>query len=411
MHCPQDIFDIVSQSAAATAEKRAQTVATKDNRDYRRNDQLLRELFPRMPAKTREEILEHGFQKGSGRVGRATRLDEEKRIELAVNAHIRHRLTDYEFHLKARRKIGNGSPNPRMEARQRVRGQVTKIAESWRADAHNAGIEPCQHPIQAAVCPVKAAGKPKHTVKLATTLSVDVKQSDGLIGRRVAKPSRKQRARAKINRRRKSRAESRTLLAGLRINPYLAVDDSQLWEILKLHRGRERSRDSLGSVVEERFKIMLDKRAAKVVTRELEGSVKQKAKKAAMAGGVYFGSHPRDKLKPELESLSRQSLEIPRPEERTPRTFAPTEISDSEMEGGEENVNSRVKDDLSSEYEPTDMSDKRELQDAEEIEEDGAEDTSEVEVFSSTGSGRTKLGSYTAKEVPLDKDFDWMDCS
>ena len=156
---------------------------------------------------------------------------------------------------------------------------------------------------------------------------------------------------------------------------------------------------------------MLDERAVKVVTRELEGSAKQKAKKAAMAGGVYFGSHPRDKLEPELESLSRQSLELPRPEKRTPRTFAPADVSDSEMEGGEENVGSRAKDDLSPEYESTDMSDESELQDAEEIVEDEAEDISEVEVGSSTESGRTKLGTYTAKEVPLDKDFDWMDCS
>ena len=211
MHCTRDVFDIVTQNAAATAEKRAQTVAIKDNREYQQNLQILRKMFPRMPAKTTEEILAHGFQKGSGRVGRATRLDEEKRIELAVNAHIRHRFTDYENHLKARGKIGKGSPSPRTEARQRVIGQVTRIAESWRADAHNAGKEPCQHPIQPAVCPVQVPMQPKPTVKLATTLSADPKQSDELIGRRVAKPSRKQRDRTKISRRRKSRAKSRAL--------------------------------------------------------------------------------------------------------------------------------------------------------------------------------------------------------
>ena len=211
MHCPQNVFDTVTQNAAATAEKRAQTVATKDNRDYQQNLELLKEMFPRMPAKTMEEILAHGFQKGSGRVGRASRLDEEKRINLAVNAHIRHRFTDYENCLKARRKIDKGSPSTRTEARQRVMGQVTRIAESWRADTHNTGREPCQHPIQPAVCPIKVAGRPKHTFKLATTLSADLKQSDGLIGRRVAKPSRKQRARPKISRRRKPRAKPRAL--------------------------------------------------------------------------------------------------------------------------------------------------------------------------------------------------------
>ena len=164
-----------------------------------------------MPAKTMKEILAHGFQKGSGRVGRATRLAEEKRIELAVNAHIRHRFTDYENRLKARKKIGKGSPSPRTEARRRVMGQVTRIAESWRTDVHDTGREPCQHPIQLAVCPVKVAGQPKHSVKLATTLTADLKQSDGLLSRRVAKPCRKQGARAKISRRRKPRAKPKAL--------------------------------------------------------------------------------------------------------------------------------------------------------------------------------------------------------
>ena len=302
MHCPQNVFDTVTQNAGATAEKRAHTVATKDNRDYRQNLHLLSEIFPRMPAKTMREILAHGFQKGSGRVGRATRLNKEKRIELAVNAHIRHRFTEYDISLKARRSNGDGSPNSRSDARQKVIGQVTRIADSWRPDAHNTGIEPCQHPTQAAVCPVK-------------------------------------------------------------------------------------------------------------VTRGLRGSAKQKAKKAAMAGGLCFESHPLDKLKPGLESLSHQPPEIPRPQKRTPRTFALTDVSDSEMEGGEIRVDSRAKDDMSSEHGPTDMSDESELEVAEDIGEGKAEDPSAVKVASSTKSGQTEFRSYMAQEVPLDKDFDWMDCS
>ena len=74
-------------------------------------------------------------------------------------------------------------------------------------------------------------------------------------------------------------------------------------------------------------------------------------------------------------------------------------------------MNSRAKDDPSSEYEPTDMSDESEQENAEEIGESEAEDTSEVEVISSMESGLTELGIYMAMGVPLDKDFDLMDCS
>ena len=218
MHCPQDVFDIVTHNAAATAEKRAQTVATKDNRDHQQNLQLLREMFPRMPSKTSEEILAHGFLKGSGRVGRATRLDEQKRIELAVNAHIRHRYTDYDIYLKARKQFGNKSSNPRMEARQRVIEQIKSIANSWRPDANGARIEACQDPIRAEVCPVKVAEKPEHTVKLSTTPHADQKPSDGSIGGCVTKLKRIRKANAKVSRKGESRAESRALLARQRIN-------------------------------------------------------------------------------------------------------------------------------------------------------------------------------------------------
>ena len=81
------------------------------------------------------------------------------------------------------------------------------------------------------------------------------------------------------------------------------------------------------------------------------------------------------------------------------------------MEGREEDVESRANDDLSSEYEPTDMSGESELQDAEKVGKDKANDTCEVEVLSSTASGWTGWGSPTVKEVFLDKDFDQMDCS
>lgn len=84
-----------------------------------------------------------------------------------------------------------------------------------------------------------------------------------------------------------------------------------------------------------------------------------------------------------MESPSRQLLKTSRPEERTPRTFAPTDVSDSKVEGGHEHIKSRANNDRSPEYEPTDMSDESELEYAEEIGE-GRKRISEAEVSSST---------------------------
>ena len=162
-------------------------MSSKDNRDYQQNFQLLKEMFPSMPSKTSGEILAHGFLKGSGRAGRARRLDEKKRIELAVNAHIRHRFTDYDIYLKASRHTSTRRSNPRMEARQRIKEQIKSITNSWRQDANSAGKEASRDPIRATVCPVKVAGEPKQTIKVSTTPRADQKQSDRSIGNRVTK--------------------------------------------------------------------------------------------------------------------------------------------------------------------------------------------------------------------------------
>lgn len=63
-------------------------------------------MYPQMPLEDLERILAHGFEKGSNRVGRTTRLDIDERAELAVIAHIRHNYTDYENVLSRKRNQG-----------------------------------------------------------------------------------------------------------------------------------------------------------------------------------------------------------------------------------------------------------------------------------------------------------------
>ena len=64
-------------------------------------------------------------------MGRSTTLDDELKIELAVNAHIRHRFTDYDS-LYNEMKAANVSGDMKKIARTRVYDQVTKTAQSWR---------------------------------------------------------------------------------------------------------------------------------------------------------------------------------------------------------------------------------------------------------------------------------------
>jgi len=96
LHCPTEALQAVLEDAAATAETRKGIVAAKDGRDLKRDRQLLLERFPQIPSTVADQILEHGFLKGSGRVGRSAKLDADLKFEIAVTAHIRHNFTNYD---------------------------------------------------------------------------------------------------------------------------------------------------------------------------------------------------------------------------------------------------------------------------------------------------------------------------
>jgi hypothetical protein len=83
------------------------------------------ELFPKMPAGRERAIAEHACLKYSGRIGRtaAAKTLDEHAVLLAVEAHIRHRETEYDELL--------GSGVERTEARERVRGGVDDVLRAW----------------------------------------------------------------------------------------------------------------------------------------------------------------------------------------------------------------------------------------------------------------------------------------
>lgn len=109
-------------------------MAAKDSRDHEQAHKLLLEFFPNIPKGACTEILEHGFQKGSGRVGRSKTLEDKLKVQLAVNAHIRHRLTQYDSILAA-----NKEQNAKLAAREMVYNQIQAIADSWRATSSQTG--------------------------------------------------------------------------------------------------------------------------------------------------------------------------------------------------------------------------------------------------------------------------------
>jgi hypothetical protein len=83
-------------------------------------------LYPSCPESVATTVTEHACEKHSGRVGRsaaAKELDAEA-IHLAVRAHIRHEMTNYDYLLSC--------GHQRREARELVKEDIEAVLANWR---------------------------------------------------------------------------------------------------------------------------------------------------------------------------------------------------------------------------------------------------------------------------------------
>ena len=84
-----------------------------------------------MPLVQAQKILQHGFSKGSGRVGRTTKLDLDEKCTLAVIAHARHVMTPYDRLLKEFEPT-HGQARAREEAREAIKHRLAEVLKDWR---------------------------------------------------------------------------------------------------------------------------------------------------------------------------------------------------------------------------------------------------------------------------------------
>ena len=101
------------------SERRAATKKRDATEMVKVADELGRQ-FPSIPDRDRARVLEHGFKKHSGRVGRTGRISLQEKVLLAVIAHIRHQHTTYDSllrdgkHREAARRLTGKEINPIM---------------------------------------------------------------------------------------------------------------------------------------------------------------------------------------------------------------------------------------------------------------------------------------------------------
>jgi hypothetical protein len=123
--------DIRERRKLREAEKRVQI----DEHYVRRFTERIQELYPGCPEGRAEIIAEHACQKYSGRVGRtgAAKSFDETAIKLAVTAHIRHTMTEYDELLS--------KDYERQDARKSVNDKVFAILEKWKMWGQPKAIE------------------------------------------------------------------------------------------------------------------------------------------------------------------------------------------------------------------------------------------------------------------------------
>ena len=110
---------------AARQARDAQRRAVEDVELAAKMTEKIRSLYPRCPPAEAERIARHTAARGSGRVGRsaAGRALDDRALELAVAAYVRHRHTRYDELLMNGRE--------RADARSAIREEMDHVLEQW----------------------------------------------------------------------------------------------------------------------------------------------------------------------------------------------------------------------------------------------------------------------------------------
>lgn len=123
LRAPKPIITQVHAKANETLASRRAATGKRDAADIAKASASLTAQFRKMPKEEKELVLNHGFKKHSGRVGRTASISLEKKVLLAVIAHVRHKHTAYDALLRA--------GTDRDAARKLTRKKIEATIKAW----------------------------------------------------------------------------------------------------------------------------------------------------------------------------------------------------------------------------------------------------------------------------------------
>ncbi|CAI6294203.1 unnamed protein product [Periconia digitata] len=122
---PKSIYFHVQSLANETLPARRLATEQRDAALVRTAAAELDSQFPNIPKEDRKKILNHGFRKNSGRVGRTNQMPMSRKVLYAVVAHIRHKHTNYD------QMLNDGTT--REDARKKIHKKLQSILREWGA--------------------------------------------------------------------------------------------------------------------------------------------------------------------------------------------------------------------------------------------------------------------------------------
>ncbi|RDW82093.1 hypothetical protein BP6252_03205 [Coleophoma cylindrospora] len=101
----EEARELVGQNVSRRNNWNVEAIPESQEEINKQTDAAIRDIFPRIPNTDRQQIIEHGFQKGKkfqGRemIGLQPGIPLARRVQLAVLAHIRHTHTRYDMLLR-----------------------------------------------------------------------------------------------------------------------------------------------------------------------------------------------------------------------------------------------------------------------------------------------------------------------
>jgi hypothetical protein len=116
------------KARAQTPAQRKAAKQARQRRDEARFIVQIKQQFPKIPDADARQIAAHACEIGSGRVGRSRRADDP--VYLAVQAHARHRYTDYDDYFEDSYDH-ESAEDAKADAREAVWREVWRILAEW----------------------------------------------------------------------------------------------------------------------------------------------------------------------------------------------------------------------------------------------------------------------------------------